>query len=183
MDGGDAFILRIEIESKRVRRPGKGSHPAVKTSGKILFFPRLAVVQHQPPAVALVSRTLLGAIGDVVAIPRIERSIVGGLVLGRDVLRRRKNVLRGRIRWKIHRDGEQIVVGGNRRLGIVVRGITNLLPVGRESIVILTAQGKYGRIVIPGSEIAGLDGRARDLPAWFGRGFDRPLARRWRRLR
>src|SRR5215472_18576944 len=99
MDGGDAFILGVEIESLRVRRPGKSSHPAVKTFGKSPLFAGLAVVQHQPPAVALVSRTYLGAIGDVVAIRRIEGSIVGGLVLGSEVLRRPKNVLGDRIRW------------------------------------------------------------------------------------
>src|SRR5689334_15969233 len=87
----------------------------------------LPVIQHQAPPVTLVSGALLRSIGDVLSVRRIERGVVSGLVLGSDVLRRRKNVLRSRIRRKIHRHSEQIVVGGSCGRRVMVRGVTNLL--------------------------------------------------------
>src|SRR5215467_10800847 len=111
-------VLAREIHSRRIWSPGESSDPLIEIPSYFLFASRLSVVQHQAPAVALVSRTLLRAIGDVLPVRRIERSIVRRFVLSRDVLRRRKHLLRRRIRWKIHRHSEQIVVGRNRRLGI-----------------------------------------------------------------
>src|SRR5437879_13911082 len=97
---------------------------------------------------ALLARTLRRAIGDVLAIRRIERSVVGGLVLRCDVLRRRKH-LGGRVA-RPHTDwnGKQIIVGRNGRLAVVIRGVTNLLPIGRDSIIVLPAKRKHWRVVI-----------------------------------
>src|SRR5262249_9205239 len=66
--------------------PAVRSHPLIEISGQIPLLSRLPVIQHQPESVALVARTQLRAIGDVLTIRRIEWSVVGGLVLGSDVL-------------------------------------------------------------------------------------------------
>src|ERR1039457_2344555 len=111
----------------------------------ILLHARLAVVQYQAEAVALVSRTLLGAVGDVAAIGRIERRRVAGGIVGGDVLGRAS----------ADRDDPQVVIGGSRRILVVIRGVADLLAVGREGIVILPAEGEDARIVVAGGQIAG----------------------------
>ena len=58
------------------------------------------------------------------------------------------------VRPSIDRDDPQIVVGGSRRILVVIRGVANLLPVGREGIVILPAEREHGRVVVAGREIA-----------------------------
>src|ERR1035441_10016916 len=76
-----ALILGVEINARRIRRPGEGTDPSIEVFRQIPLLSRLAVVQHQPKAVALVSRTLLDAVGDVLAIGRIERSrVASGIV-------------------------------------------------------------------------------------------------------
>ena len=92
-----------------------------------MLLPRLPVVKHQPEPVTLISRTLLGAVGDVLAIGRIERSRVAGGIVGGDVL-----CLDRAGRPSADRDDPQIVVSGSRRILVVIRRVTNLLPVGRE---------------------------------------------------
>src|ERR1039457_703285 len=124
----------------------------IETLRYILLLARLAVVQHQAEAVALVSRTLLGAGGGVRAIGRIERRRVAGGIVGGDVLRGDGRDARRSI---IHRDDPQIVVGGRRPDLVVVRGVTNLLPVGRESVVVLPAERELRSVVVSGREIAG----------------------------
>ena len=57
----------------------------LETLRQVFLLARLPVVQHQPETVALVSRTLLGAVGDVAAIGRIERRRVAGGIVGGDV--------------------------------------------------------------------------------------------------
>ena len=110
---------------------------------------RLAVVQHQAEAVALVSRALLGAVGDVLAIGRIERRRVAGGIVGGDVFR-----LDGRgARRSIHRDDPEIVVGGCGFDLVVVRGVANLLPVGREGVVVLSTKREHGCVVVAGGEV------------------------------
>src|SRR5581483_9259839 len=146
-------LLSSEIENARTH-PGKRTDPAVKVFSETCRFSRLPVVEHQPPAVALVSRALLRTVGDVLAIRRIERSVVGGLVLGGDVLRRRKNIFRSHTRRKIHRDGKQIVVGRSRGHRVMIRGITKLLPIRRKRIIILPAERKDRRVVVAGGEVA-----------------------------
>ena len=134
---------------------------------QILLLARLPVVQHQPEAVALVSRTLLGAVGDVAAIGRIERRRVAGGIVGGDVLGLRQN-LRGRgARRSIDRDNPQIVVGRSRRILVVIRGVANLLPVGREGIVILPAERKNRRIIVAGCEVAYSERLTGKLPTPF----------------
>jgi len=123
--------------------PAERPHPMIEISRHILFLPRLAVVQHQPEAVALVSRTLLGAVGDVLAIGRIERSRVAGGMVGGDVLGRSA----------IYRDDPEIVVRGRGFDLVVIRGVANLLPVGREGVVVLSAEREYGRVVVAGGEV------------------------------
>src|SRR5438128_2088488 len=83
---GITLILGGE-EDFPLPRPAERTHPTVKTFCHILLLSRLPVIQHQPPAVALVSRPRLRAIGDVLSIRRIERSVVGSFVLSSDVLR------------------------------------------------------------------------------------------------
>src|SRR5579864_858063 len=83
-----ACALPGEINPLRVFGPNKRSHPTIEVLSQILLLPRLAVVEHQAEAVALVSRTLLGAVGDVASIGRIERRRVAGRIIGGDVLRR-----------------------------------------------------------------------------------------------
>src|SRR6266853_643018 len=140
-------VLRDEINLRRIRCPRKSAYPEVRFRrwGELRLLSRPPVVQHQPEAVALVSRTLLGAIGDVLAIGRIERRRVAGGIVGGDVLGRSS----------IHRDDPEIVVGGRGFDLIVVRGVANLLPVGREGVVVLSAEREYGSVVVSGREVAG----------------------------
>src|SRR5208283_228006 len=147
--GSLTLMLGGEVDLSGIRSPDKGTDPSVKIFRKILFLPRLAVVEHQAKAVALVSRTLLGAVGDVLAIGRVERSRVAGGIVGGDVL-----CLDRSGRSSIHRDDPEIVVGGGGFDLVVIRGVANLLPVGREGVVILPAQRERRRIVVAGREIA-----------------------------
>src|SRR5207245_7151840 len=66
--------------------PTERTHPPVEVLREVLLLSRLPVIPHQAPAVALVSRTLLRAIGDVLPIRRIKRSLLRRLVAGSDVL-------------------------------------------------------------------------------------------------
>src|SRR5580692_4926188 len=125
--------------------PAKRSHPMIPILRQVSLLPRLAVVQHQPETVALVSRTLLGAVGDVASIGRIERRRVAGRIVGGNVLRRAS----------ADRDDPQIVVGRSRRILVVIRGVANLLPVRRKGIVILPAEREHGCVVVAGREVAG----------------------------
>src|SRR5208282_48319 len=118
IDRRPSMIFRYKIKSRRIGRPSECPHPAVEHVRQILLLARLAVVQHQAEAVALVSRTLLGAVGDVLAIGRIERSRVAGRIVGGDVL----------CRPSADRDDPEIVVGGGGFDLVVVRGVANLLP-------------------------------------------------------
>src|ERR1017187_743327 len=141
----------------------------IETLRYILLLARLAVVQHQAEAVALVARTLLGAVGDVAAIGRIERRRVAGGIVGGDVLGFGQNLChvviwlsgarfaRGAdecVRPYIDRDDPEIVVGGSGLILVVIRGVTNLLPVGREGVVILPAEREHRRVVVAGGEVA-----------------------------
>src|SRR5437870_3249212 len=64
-----ALVLGIEENLVSVSSgPAEGPDPAVEILRQILPHSRLALIQHQPKAVALVSWTLLGAVGDVLAI-------------------------------------------------------------------------------------------------------------------
>src|SRR5205807_5919839 len=119
----------------------------------------LPVVQHQAEAVALVSRTRLRAVGDVVAIRRIERSLIRRFVVGSDVLRRRKDSGGRGVRPYVNRDNEQVIVGADGFNFIVVRGEANLLAIGREGVHVLSAKMKRRRIVIAGSKVAGFTSR------------------------
>src|ERR1700688_2718664 len=96
----------------------------IEVFGCISLLASLAVVEHQPEAVALVSRTLLGAVGDVTAIGRVERRRVAGRIVGSDVLRLNRSGLAS-----ADRDDPQIVVGGSGRILVVIRGVANFLPV------------------------------------------------------
>src|SRR5208283_2654396 len=146
MLGGEVYLLGI-------RSPDKRTDPSVEVFRQILLLSRLPVVQHQAEAVALVSRTLLGAVGDVLAIGRIERSRVAGGIVGGDVLRLGQHIGRSGVRGPIDWDDPEIVVGGRGFDLVVVRGVANLLPVGREGVVILPAQRERRRIVVAGREI------------------------------
>src|ERR1035437_4525674 len=148
-----SFVLGGEIKLGGIRCPDEASDPVVKILREIFLLPRLAVVQPQPEAIALVSRTLLGAVGDVAAIGRIERRRVAGGIVGGDVLGFGQN-LSGRVaRSHTDRDDPQIVVGGSCRILVVIRGVANLLPVGREGVVVLPAEREDGRVVVARSEI------------------------------
>src|SRR6266446_2033490 len=110
----------------------------IKALGQILLLSRLAVIQHQPKAVALVSRTLLGAVGDVAAVGGIERRRVAGGILGGDVLGHAA----------ADRGDPEIVVGGSGFVLVVIRGVANLLSVGREGIVVLPTERENGSVVV-----------------------------------
>src|SRR5207253_8584294 len=79
---------------------------------------------------------------------RIAGGIIGGDVLGRS---------------SIHRDDPEIVVGGRGFDLVVVRGVANLLPIGRESVVVLSAKREHRRIVVAGGEVAGRTAIAREF--------------------
>src|SRR5579862_960624 len=95
-DGVDermTFVLRTEVNCLRVGRPSERSDPLQELFGQVFLLAGLAVVEHQAKAVALVSGTLLGAVGDVAAVRRIERRRVAGGIVGGDVLGLRQNSL------------------------------------------------------------------------------------------
>src|SRR5438093_6705572 len=116
----------------------------IESLRQVRLLPCLPLVHHQPPAIALVSRTRLRAIADVLPIRRIQRSLIGGLVVGCDVLR-----------WpSICRDGEQIIVRAGGLIFLGIRREANLLPAGRKGIHVLPAQMKRRRIVISRRQIA-----------------------------
>src|ERR1035441_3312614 len=149
-----SFVLGGEIKLGGIRCPDEASDPVVKILREIFLLPRLAGVQHQPEAIALVSRTLLGAVGDVLAIGRIERRRVAGGIVGGDVLRLDGRDARRSI-IHIQRDDPEIVVGGCGFDLVVVRGVANLLPVRREGVVVLSAEREHGRIVVARREVVG----------------------------
>src|ERR1700722_7034657 len=123
---------------------------------QVLLLAGLAVIQHQAEAVALVSRTLLGAIGDVLAVGRIERGRVAGGIVGGVFF----------CRPPADRDNPEIVIGRGGFVLIVIRGVTNLLAVRREGIVVLAAEREYRRVVVARREVARRrcrDRGARDL--------------------
>src|SRR6266404_2445302 len=100
---------------------------------------------------------LLGAVGDVLAVGRIERRRVAGGIVGGDVLRLDGSGLdgRGARRSTIHRDYPEIVVGGRGFNLVVVRGVADLLPVGREGIIVLSAEREHRSVVVAGRQVAG----------------------------
>src|ERR1035438_5887312 len=124
------FVLCAEIDPFGIEGPCKRSDPMIKVLRQILLLRRLAVVEHQAELVALVSRTPLSAVGNVAAVGRIERRGVAGRIVGSDVLGGAS----------ADRDDPEIVVGGRRGVLVLIRGVANLLPIGRESIVVLPAE-------------------------------------------
>src|SRR5579871_249512 len=122
----------------------------IKILRQVLLLSCLAVVEHEAEAVALISRTLLGAVGDVAPVGRIKRRSIARGIVGGDVLRLDR---RGACR-SVNRYDPEIVVGGGCRILVVIRRVANLLPIGRKGVVILTAQREDRRIVIAGSQIA-----------------------------
>src|SRR3989442_1858192 len=137
----------------------------------------LPVVQHQAEAVALVSRTRLRAVGDVVAIRRIERSLIRRLVVGSGVLLCRKGSGGRGVRAYVNRDNEQVIVRAGGFDFIVVRGEANLLPIRREGVIVLPAKRKDWSIVIARSEIAGSHAWSRTLPVLRRGGCPHPPRR------
>src|SRR5882724_6815123 len=125
--------FRIEIDARRIWSPSECSNPVAKRFRKFFLRPSFPLVQHQPKAVALVSRTLLGAVGDVLAIGRIERRRVAGGIVGGDVLGGST----------IYRNSPEIVVGGSGFDLVVIRAVANLLPVGGEGVVVLSAEREH----------------------------------------
>ena len=53
------------------------------------------------------------------------------------------------------RNNPEIVIGGCGFDLVVIRGVANLLPVGREGVVVLSAERKHRRIVVTGREVTG----------------------------
>ena len=127
----------------RVRRPDVGSNPLVYFFCSDGLLTGLSVIQHQPEAVGFESRPLLGAVGDVAAIGRIERRRVAGGIVGGDVFGRASR----------DRDDPQIVVGGSSRILVVIRGVANLLPIGREGVVVLPAEREDRSVVVTRGKI------------------------------
>src|SRR6202161_1524011 len=51
------------------------------------------------------------------------------------------------------RDDPEIVVGGRGFDLVVIRGVANLMPVGRKGVVVLSAEREHGSVVVAGREI------------------------------
>src|SRR5258708_11958447 len=156
-----AFVFCSEVDGLGIGRPGKRSNPVIEILCQILLLSRLAVVEHQAEAVALVSRALLGAVGDAAAIGRIERRRVAGGIVGGDVLRLDRSG-----RASADRNDPQIVVGRSGLILVMIGGVANLLPVGREGIVVLPAEREYRSVVVAGGEIQRRPMNRRDRPSW-----------------
>src|SRR5207245_6983618 len=146
------------------------SRATTHQSDALCLFP---VVQHQTEAVALVSRTLLRAIGDVLPIRRIERSLIRRLVVGSDVLGLDGRDARPSTNW----DCKQIIVGADGFNFIVVRGEANLLAIGGKGVIVLPAKMKRRRIVIARSKVAGSHAWSRTLPVLRRGGCPHPPGR------
>src|ERR1700723_380020 len=120
-------MVRNVVDPHGVRGPDQGADPIrFSTSGNL---PRLTVgpvEYHQPKLGALVSRTLLGAVGDVAAVGRIERRRVAGGIVGGEVLGRPA----------ADRDDPEIIVGGSGGILVVIQGGANLLPDRREGVAL-----------------------------------------------
>src|SRR5207245_6156942 len=97
----------------------------------------LPVVQHQAEAVALVSRTRLRAVADVVAIRRIERSLIRRFVVGSDVLGLSQNLGGRRVRLYVDWNRTQIIVGRNRRNRCLVGGVANTATIRTIDLIYL----------------------------------------------
>ncbi len=83
----------------------------IKALSQVPLLPSLPIMQHQTPAVALVSWPHLRAIGDVLPIRRVEGSLICRRVVGSDVPGMSQNPRARPILQDIHRHGEQIIVG------------------------------------------------------------------------
>src|SRR5215472_9461098 len=138
-------MLRSEVYVFRIWRPGKSSYPLIEIGSEVFLLAGLAVVEHEAEAVALVSGTLLGAVGDVASIGGVERRRVAGGIIGGDVLglwrQHGQAVSRDRTPG-IDRNDPQVVVGRSRGIPVVIRRVANLLSVGGKGVVILPAEGE-----------------------------------------
>src|SRR6266536_302148 len=158
----------------------------------MLLLSRFPLIQHQTPAVALVSRTRLRAIGDVLPIRRIERSFIRRLVVASDVLRLDELsldalCLYGRdARPSSYWNNPQVIIGAGGFNSVMVRGVANLQTIRRESIIVLPAEREHRRIVIAGRQIVGARSWActRRFPVTRRSGCPHPPTRavlgRWR---
>src|SRR5205085_5962181 len=90
---------------------------------------------------ALVPWPLLRAVGDVLAIRRIERSRVARRVVSRDVLRLPS-------RSSVYRHQPQVVIRGRRFHLVVIRRVTDLLSIPRKGKEVLSTQRERRSVVI-----------------------------------
>src|SRR5207245_10243546 len=110
--------------------------------------------------ITLISRSRLRAIGDVLPIRRVERSLICRLVVGSNVFGLNGRGARPYIDW----NDPQIVAGADGFDWIVIRGVANLLPIRRTRIELLSAESERWIIVVSRFEVAG---RAR-MTTWAG---------------
>src|SRR5215468_7078078 len=114
-----AQMLGGEVDRRRVGRPRERAHPMIEVWSEIFFLAGLAIVEHEAEAVALVSRTLLGAVGDVASVGGIEWGCVTSGVVGGDVL----GCATG------DGDNPQIIIGRSRLVLVVIRRVANLFAI------------------------------------------------------
>src|SRR5205085_1008030 len=96
---------------------------------------------------ALVPWPLLRAVGDVLAIRRIERSRVARRVVSRDVLRLPS-------RSSVYRHQPQVVIRGRRFHLVVIRRVTDLLSIRRKGKEVLSTQRERRSVVITRRQVA-----------------------------
>ena len=97
-----------------------------------------AIVRHEPPAIRLEARAQLRVIEDELSVGRVHRIFIGPLVPRRDHVRRAAG----------RRNRVEIVVGAPRVFAPgVLRGVRELLPVGRPRVAFASAEWS-GRHVV-----------------------------------
>ena len=137
------FVVRAKDDCLGIGHPDEASDPVIEPLREVLSLPAFPVVQHQPGAITFVSGTKLGTVRNVPAIRRIEGRGVAGRIVGRDVFGCPS----------IHRNDPQVVVSRGCFEFVVIRDVAEFLAVGREGVVVLSAETEDGRIVIAGRQV------------------------------
>src|SRR5215831_12649931 len=105
-----AQVLGGEVNRFGIGRPRERSYPVIEIRSEVVLLAGFAIVEHEAEAVALVTGTLLGAVGDVAAVGGIEGGGIAGRVVGGDVLGRPS----------ANREDPEIVVGGSGWILLVI---------------------------------------------------------------
>ena len=164
LNGLVAAVLDGEEQALRIGRPGEAVDGAVDGIGRDGQLSVGAFEDHETPSVALISAARLGTVGEILAVGRILRRIVGAGIGGDFV---RFAAFDG--------NDEEVVVGAGGGNVVGVHGEADFLAVGRNGVVVGTAERKGRDLASAGREVGSLAVGERDgeqvaaaccLPRW-----------------